>query len=125
MTLIVITGDRHWTKKSVIQLALRPFGEDLEVVQGGAPGADRLAMKVCMAEGWLCHQFDANWRRYGRGAGPVRNGEMIDLDPDVVFAFHDDLWGESRGTRNCVEQAMARSISVVLWKTDGTSEDLT
>ena len=43
----------------------------------------------------------ADWERYGRGAGMIRNKQII-ADADVVIAFWD---GASKGTKNSVELA--------------------
>lgn len=48
---------------------------------------------------------------WGNAAGMVRNNVMLDLRPDIVLAFHDDL-ARSRGTAHCVREAQLRGIPV-------------
>lgn len=101
---------------------LRSRGGWLTVVEGGARGADRCAGRWAAAArsrgvGWL--RIDADWRRYRRAAGPIRNGWMLayllqarDLGHAVgVLAFHDDL-ERSRGTANMVGIAEAAGVPV-------------
>jgi hypothetical protein len=53
----------------------------------------------------------AQWDTYGPAAGPIRNKQMLDLGPDLVIAFHNDL-SKSRGTVNTVREAKRRGIPV-------------
>ena len=49
--------------------------------------------------------FPAEWKKYGKAAGPIRNKAMLDYAKDetpVVAAFWD---GKSRGTGNMLKQA--------------------
>lgn len=97
-------------------------GVILTVVEGGARGADRCAGRWAAGVrsagvGWV--RVPADWERYGRGAGPVRNGQMLayllqarDLGHAVgVLAFHDDL-ARSRGTLDMVTRAERAGVPV-------------
>jgi hypothetical protein len=56
--------------------------------------------------------FPAQWWRYGRAAGPLRNKQMIDEGrPDKVAYAHDDL-DASTDTRGIVDQAHSAGIPV-------------
>lgn len=55
--------------------------------------------------------FPADWGRYGKGAGPVRNRQMLALDPDAVQAFHNDLV-ESSGTLDMCVIADKKNVPV-------------
>ena len=53
--------------------------------------------------------FDADWQKYGRAAGPIRNKQMLDEgSPDLVIAF-----AGGRGTENMVKQSEAKKVPVV------------
>jgi hypothetical protein len=52
--------------------------------------------------------MEAMWNRYGRGAGPIRNGWMLDLLP--IYKLIAFPGGD--GTANAVEQAYQREILV-------------
>ena len=44
----------------------------------------------------------ADWDKYGKAAGPIRNRHMFRLGkPDLVLAFHKDIT-KSRGTNDMV-----------------------
>lgn len=51
----------------------------------------------------------ADWERYGKRAGIVRNAEMVAAGADVCLAF---VLGESRGTRHCMREAAKAGIPV-------------
>ena len=109
----VVTGDRHWTDEAAIE---RVFEREkvTHVIEGECQGLDLLARKVCERKNIPFSPFQAEWEKYGRLAGPLRNANMLDQNPDVVLAFHDDLYGKSKGTRDCALRAMERGFTVKL-----------
>jgi len=67
------------------QHAVTPFSL---LIEGGARGADQLAMSWAHERGIEHLRFDADWEARGRAAGPIRNQRMLDEGrPDVVIAF--------------------------------------
>lgn len=69
------------------------------VVSGGARGADILAERYAQKRGLQMIVFPAEWKKYGRRAGFIRNVDIIRAC-DVCFAFWN---GESRGTQHDIE----------------------
>lgn len=56
--------------------------------------------------------YDADWNRYGKAAGPIRNKAMLTGHrPEWVVAITDRL--KDSGTEDCVEQANALAIPVL------------
>jgi hypothetical protein len=87
-------------------------------------GLDVRAMKVDWtvkptAPAWAirCH----HGRPYDMLAGGQRNDAMLDERPDLVLAFHDDLDGESRGTKDCVGQAKRAGIPIEIHTHQGVT----
>lgn len=106
--IIVVTGSREWTDKERIRERLLELKPDI-VVQGGAPGVDRLTKRVCEEEGIRCETEKANWKRFHGGAGHIRNGEMLrKWSPDLVVAFWN---GFSPGTKGCLDEAERMNLS--------------
>lgn len=113
---ILITGSRDWDKPSVIMDALvmetskvDNFSERITVVHGGAAGADIIAERLaevlrCDTEAWL-----ADWDKYGKSAGFVRNSKMVNLGADICLAF---IKNESRGATMCADLAEKAGIPV-------------
>ena len=91
------------------------YGEDTTWILGDAKGADTLALRACKALKRKHIVECADWERYGKVAGPIRNGAMLDHEPDLVIWFSDNLEA-SKGTKNCVKQAEERDIPVRSYK---------
>jgi hypothetical protein len=124
---VIVTGSREWPSRAAVWEALAGVlnenvedGETITVVHGAARGADRFAAEWCHLPdepGYhvtvVEEPHPADWARYGKAAGPMRNREMVDLGADLVLAF--PLPGpreRSRGTWDCVEAAEAHGIPV-------------
>jgi ABC-type Fe3+-hydroxamate transport system substrate-binding protein len=57
----------------------------------------------------------AEWEKYGKRAGPVRNRQMLELKPDGVVAF--DTGGP--GTRDMITAAQEAGVPVYLPRPSG------
>lgn len=88
------------------------------IIEGGAPGADRLARLWSESRGVHCASVCALWGKYGKKAGPLRNAAMLDLRPDVVIAFPG-----GSGTANMVRQAEAAGVRVCMVPPTGTQHE--
>lgn len=125
---VLCCGDRHWESFEIIERELKKLDKDTIIIQGCADGADKkcryiariLYLKLLSSKD--NHDvlnnpgFPANWKRYGRAAGLIRNIQMLDEgNPDLVLAFHTNI-ENSKGTKNMIEQAKKRGIKVVLIK---------
>lgn len=74
-----------------------------EIVSGGARGADTLAEKFATQENIPFKLFAADWARFGKGAGPRRNQEIVDhCDKLIAFYINEQ---KSTGTKDSVRRA--------------------
>ena len=83
------------------------YYENIRLVSGHARGADTFAEQYAAETGIPIRVFPAEWKKYGKAAGPIRNRAMLDYakeETPVVAAFWD---GQSRGTGNMLKQAKA------------------
>lgn len=85
-------------------------GEEIVVLSGGASGADALGEQYAKERGYNILHYPAQWDKYGRRAGPMRNRQMAD-NADALIAYWD---GESRGTKNMIEEAKKRGLMVAV-----------
>lgn len=109
---VLVCGDRAWSDRAPIERELRGLPEGTVVIHGGCRGADRLAGQVASELSFGVEEFPAEWHRYGRAAGPIRNRRMLEEGkPDLVLAFHPDL-SRSRGTRDMVDRARKAGVEV-------------
>lgn len=84
--------------------------EDLIIVSGGARGVDSLAEAWADREGVEKLIFPADWKGKGKGAGYIRNIDII-KNSDLVLA----IWnGESRGTLHSLTLAKRKGLKIYL-----------
>ena len=73
-----------------------------KIVSGGARGADQLGKEYAEKNELSAIIFPAEWKKYGKSAGYIRNHDII-KNSDHVVAFWD---GQSRGTLHSIELAL-------------------
>lgn len=94
---------------------LSPADSDsIEIVSGGARGADRLGEAFAREQKLKLKVFMADWQRLGKIAGFVRNEQMAvyaseDSSTGVLVAFWD---GRSEGTANMMDLAFRYGLKV-------------
>ena len=99
---VAIIGSRTFTDYERAEEFLDALELDItRIISGGARGADAIAERYASEHGIPITVYPADWERYGRGAGMIRNKQII-ADADVVIAFWD---GASKGTKNSIELA--------------------
>ncbi|MBF6085127.1 DUF2493 domain-containing protein [Nocardia cyriacigeorgica] len=84
MARVLITGSRTWSDTAWLREMLgwvwvrqgRPA--DLELWHGGARGADRLGAAIWRRQGLPVRVITADWDKYGKRAGVVRNQQLVD-----------------------------------------------
>lgn len=108
---VLVTGGRNYADEWRVRQALDVLRPRI-VIQGGARGADSLAAAWAderRAEA-RPETYHADWDRYGKGAGHIRNQRMLDQSkPDLVLAFPG-----GRGTRDMIERARKAGVPVLL-----------
>lgn len=135
--IVAVTGSRLWPWGSAVVKEIGAFyrahqpldsgsaAEHMLIAQGEAKeGADkfaRQAYEIFMIRGWAVElkRFPANWAKYERAAGPIRNAEMMEWladQPDPIKRVLAFNYQDSSGTSNCVEQAEKRKLDVVEYK---------
>jgi len=89
---VLCCGDRNWTSFEIIRRELEKFDNNTVIIQGCANGADVMSRIMGRMLGYSVLDFPANWKKYGRSAGPIRNTQMLkEGKPDLVLAFHKDI----------------------------------
>jgi hypothetical protein len=114
---VLVTGSRTWTDRTTIRAALdRVRAEVAErglepvIVHGACPrGADAIADQWCQDTGVRVERWPADWRNGGRGAGMMRNAEMVASRPAMCLAFIRD---NSPGASQCAALADLTGIPV-------------
>jgi len=84
---LLVCGGREFTDFRLILSVLSRLSPSL-VIEGGARGADTGARVAAGKLGIQVREFPADWARFGRRAGYLRNEQMLaEGHPDMVVAF--------------------------------------
>ncbi len=120
MVRIIIAGSRKFNDYPRMVKELDNLGihlinsiNPIEIVSGHAPGADTLGEKFAKAYDYPLKIFPAEWDKYGKAAGPIRNEQMAkyaaEADMGILIAFPI---GESKGTRNMIKLAQQYGLEI-------------
>lgn len=124
MTRVLVCGNRDYDERERIWNTLAAvhgmYNIDV-LIEGEARGADSHARDWARENDVWVAPFPADWKTYGKAAGPVRNKQMLDEGkPDIVYAFTNKPLSQSKGTLNMVTQARKAGVRVVVVGEDDT-----
>ena len=108
---VVIAGSRQFNDYILaenfldINLSKLKDGTDLTIISGGCRGADSIGERYALENGIKTELYPAEWKLYGKRAGPIRNRKMVN-ECDAVICFWD---GKSRGTKSLIEYAKSKN----------------
>lgn len=99
ITKVIICGSRtfnDWPLLKRVCLRILSKRGKIEIVEGGARGADALGAKYADTYAMVHTRFTADWDTFGRKAGYIRNNVMGEYaEFGICIAFWD---GKSPGT---------------------------
>lgn len=102
---LIVAGGRDFNDYETLSHVLFELSENeyasqaVSIVSGMAAGADRLGYRFAKENQVTVHEFPADWKRYPRSAGYIRNADM-GLFADGLLAFWD---GKSKGTAHMIK----------------------
>jgi hypothetical protein len=102
---IIIAGSRGFNDYNLLSEKLNTLLKNkikeytIVVISGGARGADTLGEVWAAKNKHEFKRFPADWDKYGKKAGYIRNEQMANV-ADVLVAFWD---GVSKGTSNMID----------------------
>ena len=115
---VVVAGGRDFSDYKLLATKLdhllANYLPHVQIVSGGASGADALGERYAQDRGLSLATFPADWKTHGSAAGPIRNEQMAQY-ADAVVVFWDGL---SRGTKSMRElaQKYQRPLKTVYYK---------
>jgi hypothetical protein len=117
--VFLVCGGRDYADRDLVWLTLESaelHGPGIsKIICGYDPknpkfqGADQLAYEWAMAVDIPVTPFPADWKKYRRAAGPIRNQQMADERPDICLAFKG-----GDGTADMRGRAAKAGIEVVM-----------
>ena len=106
----LICGSREFADPKQVDDYIKRLPPLSTIISGGARGVDTWASNAAKRYGHKTLIFPADWKKYGKAAGFVRNKQMIDEGkPDHVVAFWD---GESKGTSMMIDFVKKANITM-------------
>ena len=111
---VVIAGGRFFNDYEMLEKGcdfMLQNQEEIEIVSGTAIGADKLGERYATERGYPIKKFPADWNKFGKSAGYVRNKEMAEY-ADSVIVFWD---GISRGTKMMIDLATAKGLPTKIY----------
>jgi hypothetical protein len=108
---VIVAGSRSFSDYQLLKTTLdeiRTKHDVVEIVSGGAHGADSLGEHYAREHGIVIKPFPADWNRYGKAAGYRRNEQMA-VYADGLVAFWDN---QSRGTKHMIDLARREKLHI-------------
>ena len=107
----LICGGRGFANEEMFNSAMgdliRLRGMPRRIIQGGARGADTLAIKWAAKYALEIWTEEADWHTHGKAAGPIRNAKMLEHNPRLVVAFPGGT-----GTADMVRRSREAGVDV-------------
>lgn len=108
---VLVCGGRGYNNAellSVVLFSLHVAEPITTVIEGSASGADRMAREWAVRNNIPVETYPADWERYGKAAGGIRNRQMlVEGKPDCVVAFPGN-----KGTANMIGKTKGAGISL-------------
>lgn len=122
MYKIIINGSRDFNNYTYLRLMLKEYimtnqinPELIEIISGGAKGADTLAIKFAKEYNLNYKVMNADWNKYGKRAGIIRNAEMLTYaisNPNDIAILISFWNGTSKGTKHMIDISNDKGIIV-------------
>ena len=120
---VIVAGGREFVNQKIgfsaiersLTQQLEKEKEKLEIVCGGARGADAIGKQWGEKNNLSVVMFPADWKTHGKSAGYKRNAQMAEY-ADALIAFWD---GNSRGTKHMIDLANKHGIVIRVFDYNG------
>lgn len=112
---ILITGAREYPDLELVKIQI--WGEydpdePTYLINGQARGVDKCAAEYAIGAGISTIDMPAEWTKYGKAAGPIRNQQMVDFarqkkesgNEVVCLAFPLKPRNPHSGTWDCIDR---------------------
>lgn len=110
---LIVAGSRTFTdysklKASLDNLLKNTDKKDVTIISGAANGADSLGERYAKENQLKLEIYKADWERFGKSAGYIRNKEMADVATHLCL-FWD---GVSKGSKHMLDIAKEKGLEI-------------
>lgn len=85
-------------------------GEEIVIVSGTARGADTLGEKYAEERGYKIERYPANWDKYGKRAGYLRNKKMAEVSNACIVFLSSKA--ENKGSKMMISIATEEKLLI-------------
>ena len=116
---VIVSGDRNSANsfRLVILRALKDLPAGSTIVHGACKGIDTIAGEIANELDFNIKEYpilSEHWKKFGKGAGPIRNRDMLKENPKYVFVFHPNII-HSKGSKDMMMAAYRKGVPVWLY----------
>lgn len=117
---IIIAGGREFSDYQLLKekvdniISEKRKRFQIVIISGKARGADSLGERYANENAFNIMEFPADWDKYGKKAGYMRNTEMAE-NADALIAFWD---GKSKGTKHMIDIATNKNLPIRIIRYD-------
>ena len=105
MFKVIICGSRNFNDYELLKDSCNYFlssiKDEIIIISGCARGADTLGEIYAEEKGYSVLRFPADWKKYGKRAGYLRNLQMSEVADGVIAFFDPD--SDNIGTKMMIE----------------------
>lgn len=120
---ITVAGPRDYTNSEfvyseldkILSRIINRYNRRIHIVEGGAAGVDAIAKQYAISRNMLFTEVRAEWNKFGRSAGPIRNSKMAEIS-NYCIAFYRG----SKGTASMILEALKKDKNVYLVSVSNT-----
>lgn len=117
MFKVIIAGSREFDnydmlKEKCDKILSRKVneGEEIVIVSGTAKGADTLGEKYAEERGYKIERYPANWDKYGKKAGYLRNKKMAEVSNACIVFLSSKA--ENKGSKMMISIATEEKLLI-------------
>ena len=115
MIKVIIAGTRDFDNYELLKQKMDKIlagkvrnNEEIIIISGTARGADKLGERYAREKGYKIERYPANWDKYGKRAGYIRNEQMAKV-ADACVCFWDE---QSKGTKHMIDLAKQYKLAL-------------
>ncbi len=116
---LLISGSRDFPDLDMVKKYVDTLPPDTILLNGKARGVDNVARNQALFNDLIVQDFPAEWNKFGKAAGFIRNHIMVDI-AEFVVCFWD---GVSHGTKDVIDYTLQNEKPLVVYNIYGQKEE--